>query len=55
MERWIGGMYDWEQMTWKWMASGKEIQYKGFADEIPDSKESLKWHCIVLDPEVGYK
>lgn len=54
-QRWIGGMYDWEQMMWKWPSSGKEIKYKGFSRVNQEKEENLQWHCIVLDPHLQYK
>ncbi|KAF5269208.1 hypothetical protein FQR65_LT02509 [Abscondita terminalis] len=54
-ERWIGGLYDWEQMKWKWGASGQEMIFKGFSQMAPEDKEKLQWHCTVLDPNLDYK
>ncbi|KAK4879118.1 hypothetical protein RN001_007264 [Aquatica leii] len=54
-ERWIGGMYDWEQMKWKWGASGQEMVFKGFSQMAPEDKEKLQWHCTILDPNLDYK
>ncbi|KAF5296774.1 hypothetical protein FQA39_LY12292 [Lamprigera yunnana] len=54
-ERWIGGMYDWEQMKWKWAASGHEMIFKGFSQMAPEDKEKLQWHCTILDPNLDYK
>ena len=53
-ERWIGGMYDWEQMKWKWGASGQEMVFQGFS-QMEEDKEKLQWHCTILDPQLGYK
>lgn len=54
-ERWIGGMYDWEQMKWKWGASGQEMTFKGFSQMDPEDKEKLQWHCTIMDPHLDYK
>lgn len=48
-ERWIGGIYDWKQLKWKWGVSDKPMKYLGF----PRSKreeQNLQWHCITTDP-----
>lgn len=48
-ERWIGGIYDWKQLKWKWGVSEKPMKYEGF----PRSKraeQNLQWHCITTDP-----
>lgn len=55
LERWLGGVYDWEQMSWKWAASGKPLTYQGFADSEPEQKEKLRWHCIIVDPTKQYR
>lgn len=53
-ERWLGGLYDWEQMAWKWAASGKPLTYQAFGKTI-DDKEELRWHCIIMDPRLQYR
>ncbi|RZB40372.1 uncharacterized protein BDFB_007250, partial [Asbolus verrucosus] len=55
LERWLGGLYDWEQMTWKWAASGKPLVYQGFSQMEAEDKEKLRWHCIIVDPNLQYK
>ncbi|KAJ3656309.1 hypothetical protein Zmor_015395 [Zophobas morio] len=55
LERWLGGLYDWEQMTWKWAASGKPLVYQGFSRMEPEDKEKLRWHCIIVDPNLQFK
>ncbi|XP_044266725.1 lithostathine-1-beta-like [Tribolium madens] len=55
LERWLGGLYDWEQMTWKWGASGKPVIYQGFSQMEPEDKEKLRWHCIIVDPKLQFK
>jgi hypothetical protein len=55
VERWLGGLYDWEQMTWKWAASGRPLAYQGFSQMEPEDKEKLRWHCIIVDPKLQFK
>ncbi|KAJ8920834.1 hypothetical protein NQ315_015626, partial [Exocentrus adspersus] len=47
-ERWIGGIYDWKQMRWKWGSSGQPISYNKFSRMQKGDK--FKWNCIVLNP-----
>lgn len=54
-EWWLGGLYDWEKMTWKWGASGRNLTYDRFAFPQPDKKDELQWHCIVMDPNLQYR
>ncbi|CAG9825837.1 unnamed protein product [Phaedon cochleariae] len=55
-QRWLGGVYDWQNMTWKWAASGKLLTYSGFPESDGDTdKESLRWQCIIMDPSLEYK
>lgn len=54
-ERWLGALYDWEQMTWKWAASGKPLSFQAFGEKTIDDKEQLRWHCIILDPRLQYR
>lgn len=55
LERWLGGVYDWEQMAWKWAASGKPLSYSGFQKTEKEDKEKLRWHCIIMDPSLQYR
>lgn len=55
LERWLGGVYDWGNMAWKWAASGKALSYNGFPKEAAQqNKETLQWHCIIMDPAKQY-
>ncbi|XP_060517672.1 uncharacterized protein LOC132696705 isoform X2 [Cylas formicarius] len=55
LERWLGGVYDWHQKQWKWAASGKPLTYKGFAADENQKDNSLKWHCIIIDPSAQFR
>jgi hypothetical protein len=53
LERWIGGIYNWETKRWVWGATGRRVGYQGFSRRSPT--EDPKWHCIVMDPVMMYK
>ncbi|XP_017769325.1 PREDICTED: lymphocyte antigen 75-like isoform X2 [Nicrophorus vespilloides] len=48
-ERWIGGIYDWEQMAWKWAVNGGIIQHQAH------DRERLRWNCLVWNPKIHNK
>ncbi|KAK0180104.1 hypothetical protein PV327_005779 [Microctonus hyperodae] len=54
-ERWIGGVYNWQQMAWEWGVSGDKIVFQNFAHEQQVNPKQYAWHCIVLDPFAKYK
>ncbi|XP_025836657.1 uncharacterized protein LOC108735988 [Agrilus planipennis] len=54
-ERWIGGLYDWTKMNWKWGKNAKEIKYLGFDASVSQEKDQLQWKCITLDPILDYR
>lgn len=54
-ERWIGGVYNWQQMAWEWGVSGDKIVFQNFAHEQHVNPKQYAWHCIVLDPFAKYK
>lgn len=51
-EWWLGAVYDWQQMAWKWATPGKSLTYNGFPVDVAqkEGKEALRWQCIVMDP-----
>lgn len=53
LERWIGGIYNWETKRWVWGATGRRLTYHGFSRRSPN--EDPTWHCIVMDPVLMYK
>ncbi|XP_025418715.1 snaclec coagulation factor IX/factor X-binding protein subunit B-like isoform X2 [Sipha flava] len=53
-ERWIGGLYDWNQDQWKWATSGRKIQYNHF-EKIPYFDQNDKFMCMAIDPNINYK
>ncbi|XP_014298014.1 uncharacterized protein LOC103575420 [Microplitis demolitor] len=56
LERWIGGIYNWQQMSWEWGVSGEKIVFQNFDNSSHSkSNEEYAWHCVVLDPLVKYK
>merc|ERR1711928_130081 len=36
LERWIGGLYDWNGQQWLWGATGEPMKYLGFGDLTSD-------------------
>lgn len=32
-DKWIGGMYNWQQMKWQWGYNGGDMKYQSFANE----------------------
>jgi len=53
LERWIGGLYDWNGQQWLWGATGEPMKYLGFGDLTSDRLR--EWHCVYLDPEQSQK
>ncbi|KAF4518149.1 hypothetical protein B566_EDAN008851 [Ephemera danica] len=53
LERWIGGIFNWEQKRWIWGSSGKRMSYQGFSRRSPN--EERQWHCVLLDPTRLYR
>ncbi|KOC64204.1 hypothetical protein WH47_12506, partial [Habropoda laboriosa] len=56
LERWIGGIFNWQQMTWEWGVTGEKVVFQNFG--LPQSnqtKEQYAWHCITIDPMLKYK
>lgn len=52
-EKWIGGMYNYQQKKWKWGYNGGEMKYQAFDDAIQDT--NLQYHCTTMDPNVDYR
>ncbi|KAG5678502.1 hypothetical protein PVAND_008169 [Polypedilum vanderplanki] len=52
-EKWIGGMYNYQQKIWKWGYNGGEMKYQAFDSSIENT--NLQFHCTVMDPNVEYK
>ncbi|KAK2581258.1 hypothetical protein KPH14_008048 [Odynerus spinipes] len=55
LERWIGGIYNWQQMAWEWGVTGEKMVFQSFGKINPGKSEQYAWHCIVLDPALKYK
>ncbi|XP_075233556.1 galactose-specific lectin nattectin-like [Lycorma delicatula] len=54
LERWIGGIWDWEQKCWVWGETGKRLKYQGFTRKSRKNGNN-EWHCIAMDPMVLYR
>lgn len=57
LERWIGGIFNWQQMRWQWAVTGEKIEYENFEKSALEKSEKsdYAWHCIILDPRSNYK
>lgn len=57
LERWIGGIYNWQQMHWEWGVTGEPIEYENFDKSMTEKsgKPEYAWHCLILDPMSDYK
>nr|CAD7462085.1 unnamed protein product [Timema tahoe] len=53
LERWIGGIYNWETKHWVWGATGEDLVHQGFSRQNPNTDH--KWHCIMMDPTNYYR
>ncbi|KYM84323.1 C-type lectin domain family 10 member A [Atta colombica] len=56
LERWIGGIFNWQQMAWEWGVTGEKMVFQSFG-KMGESARSKKyaWHCIIMDPVLKYK
>lgn len=52
LERWIGGIWNWEQKRWVWGGTGRKLRYQGFSRKDNGDND---WHCIAMDPTVFYR
>ncbi|XP_063984050.1 uncharacterized protein Rgn [Diachasmimorpha longicaudata] len=55
LERWIGGLYNWNQKVWQWGATGENIKFQNFAGALSKNSSQYAWYCIVLNPSAKYK
>lgn len=55
LERWIGGIYNWQQMAWEWGVTGEKMVFQSFGSMEPGKSEKYAWHCIIMDPALRYK
>ncbi|KOX75747.1 hypothetical protein WN51_12074 [Melipona quadrifasciata] len=56
LERWIGGIYNWQQMAWEWGVTGEKVVFQNFGlPQSNNSKQQYAWHCITIDPALRYK
>lgn len=54
LERWIGGIWDWQQHCWMWGETGTPLKYQGFPRKGRRSGDNT-WHCIAMDPTIAYR
>lgn len=55
LERWIGGIFNWQQMAWEWGVTGEKMVFQSFGKTEPGKSDKYAWHCIVMDPILKYK
>lgn len=55
LERWIGGIFNWQQMAWEWGVTGEKMVFQSFGKVEPGKSERYAWHCIIMDPALKYK
>ncbi|XP_029158678.1 uncharacterized protein LOC114930966 isoform X2 [Nylanderia fulva] len=55
LERWIGGIFNWQQMAWEWGVTGEKMVFQSFGKMEPGKSEKYAWHCIIMDPVLKYK
>lgn len=56
LERWIGGIFNWQQMGWEWGVTGEKVVFQNFGKpQTEQSKQQYAWHCITIDPSLKYK
>lgn len=55
LERWIGGIFNWQQMAWEWGVTGEKMVFQSFGKMEPGKSERYAWHCIIMDPALKYK
>ncbi|XP_026668682.1 perlucin-like, partial [Ceratina calcarata] len=56
LERWIGGIFNWQQMAWEWGVTGQKMVFQNFGlPQSNHSKQQYAWHCVTIDPTLKYK
>ncbi|XP_014467827.1 PREDICTED: uncharacterized protein LOC106740877 isoform X2 [Dinoponera quadriceps] len=55
LERWIGGIFNWQQKAWEWGVTGEKMVFQSFGKLEPGKSEKFAWHCIIMDPTLKYK
>ncbi|KYQ58609.1 C-type lectin domain family 10 member A [Trachymyrmex zeteki] len=55
LERWIGGIFNWQQMAWEWGVTGEKMVFQSFGKMEPGRSKKYAWHCIIMDPVLKYK
>ncbi|XP_043257890.1 uncharacterized protein LOC122400468 isoform X2 [Colletes gigas] len=56
LERWIGGIYNWQKMVWEWGVTGEKMAFQNFGKpQTSRSNQQYAWHCITIDPTLKYK
>lgn len=53
LERWIGGIFNWNQKVWEWGVTGEKMVFQSFGKM--ESGKKYAWHCLIMDPALKYK
>lgn len=56
LERWIGGIFNWQKMAWEWGVTGDKMDFQNFGrPQSSQLKQQYAWHCITIDPNLKYR
>jgi len=55
LNRWIGGIHDWQRGRWQWGGSGAAMAYQGFLSVGEGAAVSPQWSCAYMNPELYYR
>lgn len=55
LERWIGGIFNWQQKAWEWGVTGEKMVFQSFGKPDSGKSDRFAWHCIIMDPTLKYK
>ncbi|XP_076754491.1 uncharacterized protein LOC143425510 [Xylocopa sonorina] len=56
LERWIGGIFNWQQMDWEWGVTSQKMVFQNFGlPQSNHSKQQYEWHCVTIDPKLKYR
>jgi len=55
LNRWIGGIHDWQRGRWQWGSSGAAMAYQGFLSVGEGAAVSPQWSCAYMNPELYYR
>jgi hypothetical protein len=53
-QKWIGGIYNWENMKWQWGHDSRDMNFQAFG-KMDIDKSKLKYACTAVDPTFNYR